>query len=575
MPEIVGSSGADTISGSEGNDTIDAGGGDDLVFASRGLDSINGGAGIDTLDASGFIASSGRYYSLTLNSVDGVARLFMFEGYVPPPRVPGQVTADVTITGVEVFNFGAEGDRLDFSGMGSVTVSGGGGNDVIIGGTLASSLFGGAGDDTLTGNVGNDRLEGGVGNDTLSGAGGSDTINGGDGIDLLKLAGPSTDYLFQQTADGWSIYRGTSAPTTVSNIELVQFGPGFVQAIAAAPSVDFNSEAYLARYADLRAAFGADAVKAFQHYQTYGVAEGRTVMETPFNALSYIASYPDLIGAFGTDAAAGTRHYAQYGTSEGRSISFDPAVYAATHIDLARIIGSDTAAAAAHYISYGMSEGRATSGFDSVAYLLSNTDLAGMSPTQAQAHWLAYGADEGRAGDALFGREQASHGMVNGVAGGVTDSRSDRDWFAVDIPANRNVTFTVSTVIIQGGAYGEVYIAIYDGGGREVASRTDGGALQFRVPDETGQPYYLVVTTPVGTFIPLGDYQITQTIGPATSLPTGENGLADPLGDTSLSQAAYALPSAPDSPYAVSADDQLVLSVVRDWSIATNLHGMI
>ena len=577
---INGLGGADTLIGGGGNDTLNGGAGNDLIV-STGSGQFDGGVGVDTLDATAFVASEGRFYRHSLTSLDGVASLSLIEGFVGPPfTVPPLATALATISGVENFNFGAGNDLLDFSGMGSVTVSGGGGSDTIVGGTLASSLFGDAGNDTLTGNVGNDRLEGGVGNDTLSGAGGSDTINGGDGVDLLKLAGRSTDYLFQQTAEGWAIYSGRSAVTTVSNIELVQFGPGFVQAIQAAPSVDFNAEAYLARYADLRAAFGTDAVKAFQHYNTFGLGEGRVAAPvTPFDGLSYIASYLDLSRALGPNAQAGAQHFAQYGAAEGRSVSFDPAAYAASHIDLARIIGTDAAAAAAHYIEYGRGEGRAANGFDSVAYLLSNSDLAGLSPQQAFVHWLAYGADEGRTGDALFGREQTGHQLVNGVAEGVIESRTERDWFAIDIPANRMVTFTPSTVIVQGVEQAEVTLSIYDGGGRLVATRADSSPLNYRVSDDTGGPYYLVVTARgSGNTIPFGDYQVTQTIAPATVLPAAAGGetFAEADMDTSLSQAAFALPPSLDESYTPAAlDDPTAPAIVRDWSIAASIDGTI
>lgn len=565
---ILGLGGADTITGNGGADSLNGGDGADVFVipnGAGGLSSgrIDGGAGLDTLDVSGYQIPTGMIQSHIVTSQDGVASLSFFSRYQPPPNTGPILNTPVgTAAGVEIFSFGPGSDDVDLSGLSSVTVSGGAGSDLIIGGSQASSIFGDVGNDRLVGSPGADALDGGVGADTISGAGGSDTINGGDGTDLLRLAGRPDDYLFQQTAAGWSIHAGRSTVITVANMEQVQFGPGTAQAIETAPSVDFNAEAYLARYADLRAAFGADPVKAFQHYQTYGIAEGRAVTETPFNALNYTASHPDLIRAFGTDTAAAARHFAEYGQAEGRTVSFDPLVYAAGYNDLARLIGTDAGAAAAHYITYGATEGRATSGFDSVAYLLSNTDLTGMSPQQALSHWLTYGADEGRAGDALFGREQTSHVVVNGLATGLIESRTDRDWFEVSMPVGRDVTFTPSPYgnNIDGG---EVHLALYDGGGRSLISNFN--AITYRAVDDTDGPYYLVVTSRASG-APY-DYEVTQSIGPARSPQAAAGDDEDPSAAFALAHAAFALVLAPEAPYATEApDDVSTLAIVRDWS---------
>lgn len=65
---------------------------------------------------------------------------------------------------------------------------------------------------------------------------------------------------------------------------------------------DAEALAYIASYADLRQALGADPEAGRRHYATAGNAEKRVIS---FDALKYIASYTDLIAAFGTDAAAG------------------------------------------------------------------------------------------------------------------------------------------------------------------------------------------------------------------------------------------------------------------------------
>jgi Ca2+-binding RTX toxin-like protein len=559
---LAGGGGSDRLFGGDGDDQLsggivmDGGAGNDLFLVTRDSPAgavISGGAGIDTLTV-GYDLRTGFAEGSVVGVVNGALTLSFTSRPVPPTTGATSVQQAV-ITGVEVFNFGPGSNIVDLSSLDRVTVSGGAAGDFIIGGASGSSIVGGGGDDSLVGGQGSDRLDGGLGNDTISGAGGSDTIDGGDGVDVLRLSGRSTDYLFQQSGGGWTIYDVRGGVSTASNMELVQFGPGYVQAIQAAPTIDFNAEGYLARYADLRAAFGTDVVKAFQHYVAYGMSEGRTaVAETPFNALAYIASYPDLIRAFGTDTAAATQHYNQYGRAEGRTVNFDPANYAASHLDLARVIGTDATLAATHYITFGINEGRAASGFDSVAYLLTNADFpAGMSPDQALSHWLTYGADEGRLGDALFGREQTGHDFTNGVAAGRLDSQTDRDWFAVNLPANRDVVFNVSTATVGGADPGAMNLALFDGGGRFVAGASNGASLTARVADATGGPYYLVVTAGPGAL--LGNYEITQ----ATSAPTVLAGTeADPSGGA-LSKAALTLIPVEDQAYETALPEGLAV----------------
>jgi hypothetical protein len=65
-----------------------------------------------------------------------------------------------------------------------------------------------------------------------------------------------------------------------------------------------------------------------------------------FNGLEYIASYADLIVAFGADKAAGQRHYDAIGRSEGRVVSFDALEYTASHRDLGAAFGADEDAGA-------------------------------------------------------------------------------------------------------------------------------------------------------------------------------------------------------------------------------------
>jgi Ca2+-binding RTX toxin-like protein len=116
-----------------------------------------------------------------------------------------------------------------------------------------------------------------------------------------------------------------------------------------------DSWEYLASYGDLINAFGPNSALAANHYNTYGIAEGRTIT---FNAWTYLASYDDLMGAFGADPLAAAKHYVTWGYGEGRLTTFDAQAYLDNYGDLQAAFGSDLEAAAEHFVVFGRSEGR-------------------------------------------------------------------------------------------------------------------------------------------------------------------------------------------------------------------------
>ncbi len=79
----------------------------------------------------------------------------------------------------------------------------------------------------------------------------------------------------------------------------------------------FDAEYYLAKYADLRAAFGTDKTKAFSHFLNNGMREGRRACEN-FDVQYYRNRYPDLQRAFGTNYTNYVHHYLDHGIKEGR-----------------------------------------------------------------------------------------------------------------------------------------------------------------------------------------------------------------------------------------------------------------
>lgn len=481
---LLGGAGNDFLNGGTGADTLLGGDGDDrIVFSHTAI--ADGGAGRDNLDFSAY-NSANFFFNQPLTIRVGAAEGSLeIDTFYYERLGPGRT---VTTTGYEGFEglILGSGTSVDLSGA-------------TTGWTVESRSSGGEriamgnGDDTIILGFRNPS----VGGYTLDGRGGNDT---------LVLPRAQGDYLFQQTATGWSIYEGRQGVHTVTDVENVQFyGGGPSMSFQAAAASDFDSAGYLGRYADLRAAFGSDEIKAFQHYQTFGMAEGRV---GSFDALSYIASYGDLINAFGPNPAAGAQHYAQFGAAEGRVVTFDAAAYAASHLDLARIIGTDAAQAATHYIIFGVNEGRATTGFDSVAYLLSNPDLVGMTPAQARTHWLTVGADQGRPGDALFGRDQTDVSFTGSSVASRFETATDQDWFAISLTPYQNITFNGSAAVSG--------MELYNATGKLMASDADGRDFQVMLTNQMGvtstATYYLVVKGGAAA-----DYSVNVSIAPLNS----------------------------------------------------------
>ena len=82
-------------------------------------------------------------------------------------------------------------------------------------------------------------------------------------------------------------------------------------------SLVFDATYYANKYADLKAAFGTDATKLYQHFITYGIYEGRQACAA-FDVKTYLKTYSDLKNAYGNDYAAALKHYLTYGYNEGR-----------------------------------------------------------------------------------------------------------------------------------------------------------------------------------------------------------------------------------------------------------------
>jgi Ca2+-binding RTX toxin-like protein len=153
---------------------------------------VEGGSGTDLLA----VATSNLADALTVNGAPGRVRIARTN------LVPFVIDAG----GIESLLLDARGGSdvvtlsgLVNSGLTSITVLGGGGNDQLDStsvGAIPITLRGGAGNDTLRGGAGDDSLFGDDGNDTLFGNEGDDHLEGGPGNDTLH-DGPGDDVVIQ------------------------------------------------------------------------------------------------------------------------------------------------------------------------------------------------------------------------------------------------------------------------------------------------------------------------------------------------------------------------------------------
>ncbi len=187
---LRGGAGNDTLLGNRGNDIVLGQDGNDLLIVNNGdgSDFLEGGEGLDTVQVNGDNAA-GDSFRVDPNGERVRFRrtnlgLFTLDiGTTENLDVNGQGGSDVIIGSVGL------------SGLISLDLDGGEGNDLLIGGDGADVLRGGAGNDTLLGNRGNDIILGQDGNDLLivNNGDGSDFLEGGEGNDTVQVNGSNTD----------------------------------------------------------------------------------------------------------------------------------------------------------------------------------------------------------------------------------------------------------------------------------------------------------------------------------------------------------------------------------------------
>lgn len=233
----------------------------------------------------------------------------------------------------------------------------------------------------LTGTRQADNIDGMAGNDTLTGAGGNDTLNGGDGTDTATYTGNITSYSLRidrahKTVVIIDQQTSRDGQDTLHDIERIQFGsqtfdiynptPTEVPQHSISRSFLFDSAYYLISHPELNTLTPNTAVN---HYLSTGAAAGYKP-NAWFDPTYYTNRWNDLKDLH-LDAATLFQHYNLYGVWEGRSAGpmfdlYDGQRYlnnnpdVATYVDahVSDFLGSRTNGAIAHYIIYGADEGR-------------------------------------------------------------------------------------------------------------------------------------------------------------------------------------------------------------------------
>ncbi len=377
MATINGTASDDTLAGTTSADTIFAGDGNDTITGAGGNDEIYGGKGTDT------VKYSSAYSNYTITALyEGKSGAFSGYSVVDKTGTDG---TDSLSNDVEYLSFSSGTYALS---NGSVT---------------ATSTTGTTGADTLVGTASADTLNGDAGNDTITGGAGNDSINGGTGTDTAVFSGTRQTYALSIDRVNKKVtvtdsQTGRDGTDTLTDVETLKFGTQsfsiYNNALTTTPKYGVsNAFLFDAAYYLLSNPTLSDSLTlntAAQHYLTTGASAGLSPNDW-FDATYYANKWSDLKSA-NLDNATLFQHYNLYGVWEGRSAGseydkFDGTRYLTNNPDVAAYVdayvadflGSRTNGAIAHYIIYGAAEGRVA--YDTTGTAIDNVVLIGVSST--------------------------------------------------------------------------------------------------------------------------------------------------------------------------------------------------
>jgi hypothetical protein len=198
----------------------------------------------------------------------------------------------------------------------------------------------------------------------------------------------------------------------------------------------YNESLYLQANPDVANAVQSRSLSSgLQHYILYGEAENRFGLFGLYNEQAYLQRYPDVANAVQTGVfSSGLQHLVQFGLKEGRfDASFNEQYYLQKYPDVANAVQSGVfSSGLQHFLQFGLNEGRSGgSPFDEGFYLRRYPDVANAVQAGAfssgLAHFAQFGENEHRSGTAF--NEQVYLALypdvANAVAGKIFSSGLD------------------------------------------------------------------------------------------------------------------------------------------------------
>ena len=151
-----------------------------------------------------------------------------------------------------------------------------------------------------------------------------------------------------------------------------------------------------------------------------------------------------------------------------------------------------------HYLDYGQFEVRSLNSFESVAYLLTHSDLRGTTAGGALDHYLAFGADQGRSPSGAFGFEQTNHALV-GPVGDTIGVVGDKDWFSISVQTSGQQSVALSKGTTS-GALTQGVLSVFDATGNAVSAvvTETASSMSLSFSAAQGAIFYIVVESAGG-----------------------------------------------------------------------------
>ncbi|MFB2837928.1 hypothetical protein [Floridanema evergladense] len=135
----------------------------------------------------------------------------------------------------------------------------------------------------------------------------------------------------------------------------------------------FNESFYLAHNPDVQTAVKAGFfASGLEHFQKFGLAEGRVSVSPFYNEQYYLQKNPDVTRAVTSGTfRSGLQHFILAGETEGRraSLLFDEQFYLRKNPDVAAAVTSgNLSSGLTHYLQFGQSENRSGTSFNEFLY---------------------------------------------------------------------------------------------------------------------------------------------------------------------------------------------------------------